>query len=219
MDKPEVLTKHCTQCNLQVPKVNFYRMANAPDGLAYKCKPCQNQINKERVKRNKGEYQARKRVNGGFINGTIVPALYPKIMDQPETIRKVVIAWMENPTARKEEIAQITGLKLNQLNWACYHNPYLKAFRSLAQKSIKNLIPLAVHGLKECLTSENEKVKLTAALELLKSEKILGSERIEVTVEDSRSRSVEDVRKLIQEAKLIPQPTISDSELIGNPDA
>ncbi len=209
--------KHCTQCNQEIPSSEFYKSPNTYDGLYSKCKSCFNKIAKQRRQRIKEEIKAERAKRGNFVSGTIVPTLYPKIMDQPDTIRKVVTAWMENPNATKYEIATMTNMTVANISWACYHNPYLKAFRSLAQKSVKNLIPLAVHGLKQCLSSSDLNLVSKVAIELLKSEKILGSERIDVTVDDVRSKPIEEVRRLVQEAKLIPQPTISSDQLIGTP--
>ena len=186
--------------------MEFWNNKAAPDGKQSLCKLCM----KDSQKR-KGQMEKDGRQSLKVLKGAVVPSFY----DQPEKIRVVAQAWIENPNATIGQISKITNLPYNQINFYCYHNPYLKVFRQLAQKKVKNLIPLALKGLESCLRNEDARIRLTAALEILKSEKILGAERVDVTVEDIRSRPIKEVHRLVQEAKLIPLPSISETEVIG----
>jgi hypothetical protein len=203
--------KRCCKCAVLKPLTDFYHYKRSKDGYYFKCKTCQDNYLKER----KGKLKELRKV--AYVNGTEVPVKTIDISRQPDTIKRIATCWIEHPTFSISQIGQILGIPAKQIKYYCYFNPYLKAFRELAKKSVSNLIPLAIKGFRECLTSDNERIKLDAATLLLKSERVLGSDKLDVTVSNNDEIiDVKELRKIVQAAKLIPDQTIPDEYLITN---
>lgn len=77
------------------------------------------------------------------------------------------------------------------------------------------MLPLAVKGFHDSLTSENEKIKYFASKDLLQSEQVLGPSRVDVTLNDTAGKTEEELRAIIAEAQALPAKTI-DAEIIGD---
>lgn len=135
--------------------------------------------------------------------------------DQSETIKRVVATLIENPRARDKELAELAGVSFLTIKKAFQSNAYVKVLRQLATGRMKALIPYALKGLKECLESTNDRVKLDASIALLKSERIMGTDKIDVTVTEGR-KSIEEMREIVRRAKLIPSPMVEEALVIGH---
>lgn len=130
-----------------------------------------------------------------------------------EKVQKIVACLMEEPRIEMKELAERVGISKTRLLEYCNSNNFIKAFRRMATQKVSTLIPLAFAGLKGSLISQNEKVKYDASVKVLENERIMGPNQIDITVSDMRSRSTEELQKIIQQAKQIPGQTI-DAELV-----
>ncbi len=192
--------KRCKACFVEKPLSDFQK-SNRQDW----CKDC---------------YNSYQRANYKKKHGTLLPKIrhkkmnYPVFQAQSTTIQKVVYCLLEDPEMPKEEIAKRCDIKPNSLNVYFWSNPYLKALRLLAGKKLTNMIPKAIRGFSELLNSADDQVRLKAVTEILKSENILGPEKVSVDVNDLRSMPEHELRQLVHEATKIPSETI-EGELIS----
>lgn len=131
-----------------------------------------------------------------------------------ERVKEVAHYMIDNPGCTQLEMAHAMGLNPVTLNRYFHSSELLSALKDSSSKRILGMLPLAVKGFRDSLTTKNEKIKYFASKDLLQTEKILGPERIDVTIQDNSNRTVEELQALIQDAQKIPAPTI-DAELIG----
>lgn len=133
--------------------------------------------------------------------------------NRAEKIRKLAIYMLENPTMTREEIGLAMGIPYQSLCALIRDTQLLQAIKGAASKAVLGMIPLAVKGFEDSLKSENDKIKYFASKDLLQTEKILGAERVDITINDNSQRTVEELQDMIKEAQKIPPPTI-DAEII-----
>lgn len=131
-----------------------------------------------------------------------------------EKVRKLAIFMLENRKLSRQEISEQTGIPYQTLCELIRDSDLLQAIRGQASKKMLAMIPLAVQGFEDSLQTKNDKIKFMASQELLRSEKILGPERVDVTVNDNSTRTIEELQEKIKRAQNIPSPTI-DAEVIS----
>ncbi len=140
---------------------------------------------------------------------------YPKRREvKIERLKKLAIFMLENPKLTRHEISEQFGIPYQVLCEFMRDSLLLQAVKGFASKKILGMIPLAVQGMEDSITSDNSKIKFMASQELLRSEKILGPERVDVTINDTSTRTIEELQEKIRKAQAIPSPTI-DAEIIS----
>lgn len=133
--------------------------------------------------------------------------------DKQERTRKMIQVVLDNPGITREELAEKLGMSMSTLYHTLNHGNVMAALRLGAHKKVINMIPLAVKGYEDSLKSKNDKIKYLSSKDLLQSEKILGPERVDITVTDNSEKTEEELRELISRAQQIPVSTI-DAEII-----
>lgn len=131
-----------------------------------------------------------------------------------EKIRKLAVFMLENTNLSRQEVALGFGIPYQSLCELMRDSQLLQAIKGVASKKVLGMIPIAVQGMEDSIKSKNDKIKFMASQELLRSEKILGPERIDVTVSDNSNRTIEELQEKIRRAQTIPSPTI-DAEIIS----
>lgn len=200
----QVTNKVCRRCNADKPIAAYSLDKSSKDGHQKWCKTCVNDYVYVHVK------QKRKRKKDMWASGM---APLPVLYDQPDRVKEIVKAFLENPKASYKEVAKIVGLSQNMVSRYCAENDYLRALRQLASHKMGSLIPLAVAGYEQSLTSDNQDVKLRAATKLLENENIMGPARVDISVNDLRNWPVDKLKELVSQGSEIPVPTI-DAEVI-----
>lgn len=130
-----------------------------------------------------------------------------------ERLKKILLFMIENPEKNKEEVAAAFDISYSTLANYLRDSSLLRHLRGMASKRVLGMIPLAVQGFEDSLRSGNDKIKYFASKDLLQSEHILGAERVDVTITDNSSRTLEELQEAINQAKQVPLVTI-DAELI-----
>lgn len=138
---------------------------------------------------------------------------HPDIVHKNDVIKKLAHFMIDNPGLNQTEIGMALGLSHTSISNYLRDSRLLQAVKGNASKRVLQMIPLAVKGFEDSLKSKNEKIKYFSSKDLLQTERILGPERIDVTIEDNSNRTVEELQELIKDAQKIPSPTI-DAELI-----
>lgn len=131
-----------------------------------------------------------------------------------EKLKEVIAFMLENPDLNRGETATAMGMSIANLSKLLHTPELLRILRDGSHKKVLSMLPLAVKGFQDSLQSRNDKIKYLSSTDLLKSEKVLGPERIDLTIQDNSERTVEELKAMIEEAQKIPSPTI-DAELIG----
>lgn len=131
-----------------------------------------------------------------------------------ERVREFIKFMIENPGLNRKQLALAYGVPETTVDRYLSENNILKALRGHASKKMLTMIPLAVQGFEDSITSNNAKIKYLASKDLLQSERILGPERVDVTIEDTSAKSVEELKQIIERAQKVPPQTI-DAELIS----
>lgn len=133
------------------------------------------------------------------------------LQKQPETIKKILLCYLEDPKMGLNEIAKKVGIKPDSVKTYRDSNVYLKAVRLLATERIASLIPFAFKALKGSLDAESEEVRFKAAIEILKNENIIGPTKVDVNIKENFTP--QQVKEIIERAKSLPPMTI-DAELV-----
>lgn len=128
-------------------------------------------------------------------------------------VREIVFHMLEHPGLNRTELAASLGVHPNTLRYYLDDSLVLAALKGSAHKRVLAMIPLAVKGFEDSLKTDNEKIKYFASKDLLQTEKILGPERIDVTVQDNSNKTVEELQEMIRQAQAIPAPTL-EAEII-----
>jgi len=180
----------CGKCGKEKPRWDFYVTKKYKNGLSKWCKECIYKISTQE----------------------------PEPMDADErskAIEMVVMCIVEDPNAKLADIRRKTGLRRGQIQEVFGSNPYLKTLKRVATRRVTLMIPEAVKALLQSIKqSDSTEVKFKAAVKVLENEDVLGPNKIDVTVNDLRSKSDAELRKIIEEAQQIPSQTI-EAELIG----
>lgn len=140
--------------------------------------------------------------------------VHKKTAMKDRRIKDLAIFMLENPDLTRMEAAEKFGISYQSLCSLMRDSQLLQAIKGHASKKVLGLIPLAVQGMEDSLRTKNDKIKYLASQELLRSEKILGPERIDVTLNDNSQRTIEELQEKIKRAQEIPKPTI-DAEIIS----
>lgn len=141
-------------------------------------------------------------------------ALTPKKERTLEQIKKIAIFMLENPEMDRREIAESFGMTYDLLCERIRDSQILSAIKGEASKAILGMIPLAVKGFRDSLTTKNEKIKYFASKDLLQTENILGPGRVDVTINDNSHKTIEELQEMIRQGQRIPPQTI-DAEVIS----
>ena len=202
--KPDV--KYCSACSETLPVDAFGKNRYYPDGLHSRCKACV----KADIERRKTKplLATRRRKVRSLKNR-------PKLENQNSRIQQIVFALAENPKITCEELAQQTGLTSNSIRPMFYTNEYLKSLRRQGSSEVTRMIPEAVHALRGSLGAKSEDVVLKAAVKILESEKVMGPERLEVTVNDYAGKSNKELEDMIMGSVAVPKATIIEAEVIS----
>lgn len=131
-----------------------------------------------------------------------------------ERIKNLAIFMIENPKMSRQELADTFAVSYLTMCRLIRESGLLQNIKMQASKKILSMIPLAVQGMEDSLTTKNDKIKFLASQELLRSEKILGPEHVDVTINDNSTRTIEELQEKIRRAQSIPSPTI-DAEIIS----
>lgn len=133
--------------------------------------------------------------------------------NKTERVRKLAIHMLENPKMSRQELAASFGVSYQVLCALMRDSQLLQQIGDSARKRMVTMIPLAVQGIEDSL-HEKGKIKFMAAQEVLRSEKVLGPDRVDVTINDNSQRTIEELQEKIRRAQAIPHPTI-DAEIIS----
>lgn len=185
--------KRCPRCNQSKPKSAFPRNRSMGDRRDVYCRKCRSLFDYER-------------------RGKL-----PKYMDiqfQHDDVKKIALAFVENPKMTMVEISKLVGINYRNVRAICTGNPYLRAMRSIASQRMGAFIPKALVAMDESLESPDARVKLSAATKILEDQEVMGPQKLNVAVTDLRERPENELRNLIKEALVIPAQTISDDEVI-----
>jgi len=121
---------------------------------------------------------------------------------------------LENPKLSRQEVAEKYGIGYQVLCSLMRDSQLLQQIRGLASKKMIAMIPLAMEGMEDSLKTKNEKVKFMASQEVLRSENILGPNRVDITISDNSNKTIEELQEKIKKAQEIPHPTI-EAEIIS----
>lgn len=136
------------------------------------------------------------------------------IATQGEKIKEIALFMLEKPEARLSEIAQNVNMTQTACKQLMQSNKYLMAMRSVATSEMTQMLSMALNGLKECLTSASQTVKLNACVKVLENEGIIGPTRMDISVSDLRSQPIEKINRIIEMGQRLADQTIMDAEVI-----
>jgi hypothetical protein len=196
--------KWCPRCQDSKLKDEFGMDKAQVDGKVKWCKPCIKTHRLEREKDRTYKLKIRK-----------APKQLKGFEDQPESIQKIVNVLYENPKLNNREIAVLVGLTPGTIDSYLRSNSFLKSLRYRGSLAISKMIPNAVQSLRESLEAQSEEVKLKASVKILESEKVLGPERVDVTVNDLSNKSYEELVGILGNIKVPNLPPSIDAEVIG----
>lgn len=95
--------KHCSHCKQSKPLTEFSRNRSCPDGYAYQCKRCKNELAKRsraKADRVNGDRARGERVNGDKFSGigrTFLDDLYAPIFPLPEKTEDNTVIQLDRP--------------------------------------------------------------------------------------------------------------------------
>lgn len=197
--------KYCHKCNDTKVAAEFYKNAATRDGLSQHCRACTRDYLKHRDQ-SKFLFQRKQKK---------IPTLKEINFEaQPDKVKQLVGILIENPKTTAEEMALKMDLSVSTVRHYMYSNPFLVALRHSGISQITKMIPAALEALKGSLNAASEEVRLKASVKVLENEKILGPERIDLTVSTYHNKSTEELEEIYKQAQLPPPQTIS-SEFIS----
>jgi predicted transcriptional regulator len=136
------------------------------------------------------------------------------LAEQEDEVKRIALCLMEEPSRNVVEISEVTGLEPKVIRYHMKKNEYMRAVHLVATREMKNLIPLAVRGMRDSLSSKDVDVKLRSSLEVLKSENVLGPTRMEVIGGGITDLTVKQLQDIVQRVRGdMPEQTIIDAEL------
>lgn len=195
--------KYCHKCNDTKLAAEFYRNSSKKDGLSEHCKPCWRAYLKHRNETKPIRMKRKKML-----------ASSKDFENQPEKVKAIVFALVENPNASAEEVGKKVGLGAESIRKHMSQNTYLRALRGFGSEKVTRMLPKALHALEKSLEAKSEDVALKAAKEVLQNEKVLGPDRIDVTVNDLSSKTNAELEAIIASIPSAPSQTI-EAEIIS----
>ena len=197
-DQMVVTAKECRGCRRVKPITEYFKTKVTKDGIRGTCKEC--------------NYRGNQKTNERYIQSLESGGIpFEKMKD---VMKAIAQCYLENPRVKIQEVAERLGLKVSTIRAYSYTNPYIRALRLVASNKVSLMLPKAIKALEDSLDSGVPDVKLKASLKLLENENILGPSKLDVKVDDIRSRPVEELQAIIERAKAIPMPTM-DAEVIS----
>ena len=197
--------KFCWKCEDTIPAEKFYKNAARLDGLSQYCKTHTKEYLESRAKKSTFSFQKKKR---------ITKAADVKFENQPESIKKIVMYLAENPKLTCEQLAARVEISPQTVRGYMSTNDFLKAIRGVGASQITKMIPAALHAFQSSLDAKSEDVKLKAAVKLLESEKVLGPDRVDITVNDLSQKSNAELEAIIANTVIVPVQTL-EAEVIS----
>jgi DNA-binding Lrp family transcriptional regulator len=198
--------KYCTKCNDTKLAADFYKNICKKDGLSEMCKVCTLTYRKDRDRRLTIKMK-RKPKGKNVIQSA-------DFENQPDRIKAIVFALVEDPKITVLELAEKVGLEPDSVRKHMHKNQFLRALRGFGAEKVTRMLPKALYALDKSLEANSEDVRLKAAKEVLQNEKVLGPERIDVTVNDLASKTNAELEAMLAAIKLAPQNTI-EAEIIS----
>lgn len=197
--------KYCSKCQDSKPKAEFHLNRSQHDGRARECKSCYKDYLREKAAR---PYlrKPRKRFEP--------TAKDLDLNEQPLLARKIALALAENPKASPEEIAIKCDSTEGSIRQQMSKNGFLRMLKIVSSEKMALMLPNAVQAFAESLNARSEDVKLKAATRLLESEKVLGPDHVDVTINDYSGKTTQELWTMLCAIK-VPQPTIQDAEVIS----
>lgn len=193
----------CKYCKTEKKESDFHKDSKSIDGISFKCKECVKDYVKLRVKPAFQMRKYRKYSNEDMI-----------LSKQPEKIQKIVAYLTENPKISCEELGQKVDLEATTVRNYMLSNPFLRSLREVGLIKVNHLIPKALQALEESLESPAGMVKLNASVKVLEDQKVLGPQKIDVTVSSYENKSYEELLNIVKSYTPPPPPTL-DAQVIS----
>lgn len=203
---PELYTEFtCKTCLKKLSLRYFQRNKQSNTGFRKHCNDCFNAKYFKNIDPN------RKRK----FREVLIPGQPRSLDNQTEKVQRIAWAYIENPKATHREISKATGIPITWCKELSNTNSYLSTLRIVASRKMTKLIPRALKSVEEALTSSNEDVKFRSAVKVLDNERVLGPERIDVTVNDLRHQSNERLQELVKAGQGVAEQVVIDAEVIS----